>query len=354
LAAAHLTDDFRQENHAWNTLNELLQERAKSQEDKVARATAEASALTDPDVKNQALAKAQSLQETVAAKTLRTELETINATGLANHIYEKFLQGRMPQFLYFNEYYQMRGCENIEALKQRIANNQLQPSDHPIIGLIELAKLNLDQLLNPSRTQELKNKLQGAGNHLTARVLKYWSQNKHLRLEFDVRPARPGDPEGMTTGTNIWAEVADQKHFVNTALGARSRGFVWFFSFLAWYSRLKTTTQQRIILLLDEPGLSLHAKAQEDLLEYFEAELRGVHQLIYSTHSPFMVDPQHFERIRIVQDKTIDSDTELPPEEEGTKDQGAHGCSGRRPGQPVSTPGRAWIRDSSNVICGAK
>ena len=42
------------------------------------------------------------------------------------------------------------------------------------------------------------------------------------------------------------------------------------------------------ILLLDEPGLSLHAKAQEDLLRYFEKELVPYHQLIYTTHSPFM------------------------------------------------------------------
>ena len=322
LGNAHLTDAFSEEKLTWNSLKELasvLQNRAKSQEEKVTHATAAANALTDPDEKNQATAGAQSMQETAAARALRAELETINSIGLARHIYDNFLYPHLPQFLYFDEYYQMRGCENIEALKQRIANSQLKPSDHPIVGLIELARLNLDELLNPSRTQELKNKLQGAGNHLTAKVLKYWSQNKHLRLEFDVRPARPGDPEGMTSGTNIWAEVADQKHFVNTSLGTRSRGFVRFFSFLAWYSRLKTTAQQRIILLLDEPGLSLHAKAQEDLLRYFEVELKGVHQVIYSTHSPFMVDPKHFERVRIVQDKSIDSDAELSEEEEGTK-----------------------------------
>src|SRR5262249_44884116 len=37
-----------------------------------------------------------------------------------------------------------------------------------------------------------------------------------------------------------------------------------------------------------------------------------------STHSPFMVDPQHFERVRIVQDLSIDKD-DLPDEQQGTK-----------------------------------
>ena len=55
---------------------------------------------------------------------------------------------------------------------------------------------------------------------------------------------------------------------------AQSRGFIWFFSFLAWYQKVRKDNQS-IILLLDEPGLSLHAKAQEDLLRYFEEELRA-------------------------------------------------------------------------------
>jgi predicted ATP-dependent endonuclease of OLD family len=263
LAKAKLTEDFKAENLKWDSLKALaavLQARGQAQQKKFESANTAANALADADEKTKAVAEAQSLQETGAAKSLRTELDVINGTGIRKHIYDKFLEPHVPQFLYFDEYYQMRGCENIEALQKRIAGNALNPSDHPLLGLIELAGLKLEELLNPARTQELKNKLQGAGNHLTGKILKYWSQNRHLRLAFDVRPARPGDPEGMRDGTNIWAEVADQKHFVNTALGTRSRGFVWFFSFLAWYSRLKSTMQQRIILLLDEPGLSLHAR----------------------------------------------------------------------------------------------
>jgi energy-coupling factor transporter ATP-binding protein EcfA2 len=126
-------------------------------------------------------------------------------------------------------------------------------------------------------------------------------------MTFDVRPARPGDPPGMQQGTNIWGGVFDNRHQVRTELGSRSRGFVWFFSFLAWYSDVKKNARP-MILLLDEPGLTLHAKAQHDLLRYFETELKGSHQLIYSTHSPLMIDPTHFERVRIVQDKSIDAE----------------------------------------------
>jgi len=225
------------------------------------------------------------------------------------------LSPHLPKFLYFDEYYQMTGCENIEQLMQRKSTNTLKPSDYPLLGLIDTAGLDLDQLVNAQRTQEIKNKLEGAGNRLTRRILDYWSQNKHLQMRFDVRPARQGDPEHMRSGTNIWGEVYDTRHHVTTGLGTRSRGFVWFFSFIAWYTQIK---EQNVILLLDEPGLTLHGRAQADLLGYFEKELKDNHQLIYTTHSPFMIDPKHFERVTIVQDRSVDLDG-LSKEEQGTK-----------------------------------
>lgn len=259
-----------------------------------------------------------SSEQTAAVQHLLSVLNEVKGNGVANYIFNKLLVQRVPKFLYFDEYYQLRGCDNIQALKTRMASKSLEKSDHPLLGLISLSRLDLDALLNPGRTQELKNRLEGAGNHLTKQIVAYWSQNKHLQMRFDVRPALPQDPPGMNDGVNIWAEVYDTKHWVSTGVGTRSRGFVWFFSFLAWYSDLKNN-EQPLILLLDEPGLFLHAKAQDDLLKYFDSELSTTHQLIYTTHSPFMVDPRHFDRVRIVEDKSIDSDEPLPREREGTK-----------------------------------
>lgn len=138
-------------------------------------------------------------------------------------------------------------------------------------------------------------------------------------MTFDIRSAQSGDPKGMQSGMNIWGRVKDTKRNVSTSLGTRSRGFVWFFSFLAWYSKIRKE-EGNLILLLDEPGLSLHAKAQADLLRYFKAELSPHHQLIYTTHSPFMVDPKRFDRVRIVQDLSIDKNPdELAEDERGTR-----------------------------------
>lgn len=279
------------------------------------RAAVESTPLAEDDL----IATLQTQEQTHEVTRVLTILNGIKGRGVSGYIYDNMLKPHWPKFLYFDEYYQMTGHENINNLMTRENNKQLRPSDYPLLGLIHLARLKLPNLLNPQNTMYLRRSLEGASNHLTKQVLKYWSQNRHLQMTFDVRPGMPGDPEELRSGINIWGGIYDTRHRVTTELGSRSRGFIWFFSFLAWYSDIKQSASGPVILLLDEPGLTLHAKAQHDLLRYFEAELKGHHQLVYTTHSPFMVDPLHFERVRIVQDKSIDAEEELPVEESGTK-----------------------------------
>ena len=255
-------------------------------------------------------------EQTASVQTLTPILQGISERDVSQAICDEIIRDRVPKFLYFDEYYQMKGQDNLDALKQRVEGNRLEDHDRPLLGLIDLAGLKLDQLVTPGRTEALIAKLEAAENRLTRQVLTYWSQNRHLRMKFDVRPANPKDGAGMESGTNIWGRVHDTKHMVSTALGSRSRGFVWFFSFLAWYSKIRKESEN-LILLLDEPGLSLHAKAQSDLLFYFETELKPHHQLIYTTHSPFMVDPTRFDRVRIVQDLDIGSSSDHDIEDQG-------------------------------------
>ena len=253
-----------------------------------------------------------------AVKQLTPTLKEISEHGILKLVHN-IINERLPKFLYFDEYYQLCGQENLDALMQRKSNGKLHDSDQPLLGLISLAGLNLEQLVKPRRTEALIARLETAESRLTGKVLSYWSQNRHIRMSFDIRPAQPDDPDGMNSGTNIWGRVRDTRRMVTTALGSRSRGFVWFFSFLAWYSKTRKE-EENLILLLDEPGLSLHAKAQADLLRYFEKELQPHHQLIYTTHSPFMVDPKRFDRVRIVQDLSIEENPDdLTEDEQGTR-----------------------------------
>ena len=262
------------------------------------------------------LAKAE---QTEAMQQLQPILRQISEGDVSAYIYDCILHDRIPKFSYFDEYYLMKGQDNLDALRRRVVDNSLENPDRPLLGLIELAGLDLEELVQPETTQSLFANLEAAANQLTQVVLPYWSQNKHLRMRFDIRQGHSGDPPGMTSGMNIWGLIDDTKHMVSTALGTRSRGFVWFFSFVAWYSQL-LKENNKVILLLDEPGLSLHGKAQADLLRYFEEQLKPNHQLIYTTHSHAMVDPRHFGRVRIVQDLSIEPGSEeLSEDQQGTQ-----------------------------------
>ncbi len=324
LSEAELPPDLSAEAEKSRSLSQLaalLEERAARNQAALAKAQADANALQDDQAKAKALDKAKKYEESQASKQLRSRLAELQKTSLDALVWKQYIQKRVPKFLYFDEYYQMEGEVNIPKLKQREANGQSTPSDRTMLALIDLARLKVADLENPQNTQELVNKLEGASNHLTARIFKYWTQNKHLAIRFDLRHALPGDPEGMREGMNLWGTVVDSAHQVSIRLGTRSRGFIWFFSFLAWFSQQRKASHP-IILLLDEPGLFLHASAQADLLRYIEEELKPYHQVIYTSHSPFMVDPRKFERVRIVRDRSMEDQKpgeELPENQRGTK-----------------------------------
>lgn len=300
-----------------SALAAMLEADSKAREKSSSSAAAKANALADEAKKASALAKAEAIKESVEAAALRRKLSAFLERNVELTVWDNVLKQRWPKFLYFDEFYQMAGAVNIQALKTRQESNSLIDSDRPMLGLIDLAGLDIDQLLGATETQDLKSRLQGAGNFLSQTVLKYWSQNKHIRLQFDLREGKSGDPEGLRNGPNLWAEVHDTAHWVTLPVGTRSRGFIWFFSFLAWFSQ-QSKAEIPVILLLDEPGLFLHAQAQRDLLDYVDEELKD-HQVIYTTHSPFMIDARRFDRVRLVRDRSMEEDRPLPVPEAGTK-----------------------------------
>lgn len=265
---------------------------------------------------SQALDVLADAEETTEVSALKKKLGDMAKDGFPHLIYNTYLHKRVPKFLYFAELNQMTGAENIPALAKRKKDGTLKPSDYPLLGLLELARLNVEEIQAATRTQDVINKLEGAGNTLGRRVLKYWSQNRHLQTRFDLRPGLEEDPPELRNGMNVYAQIYNTRHMVTTNLGTRSRGFVWFFSFLAWYNQIRQNGEN-VVLLLDEPGLSLHGKAQADLLRFFDEEIE--HQLVYTTHSPFLVDPRRFDRALIVQDRGIDATDELSRDEDGTK-----------------------------------
>jgi energy-coupling factor transporter ATP-binding protein EcfA2 len=210
-----------------------------------------------------------------------------------------------PAFMYFSNYDRMEGAVQIEQLLTLKSNGQLNNDDYKghrlFMEFFEYAGAPIEQIDAVTTFETFNAKLQGASNNITDQILEYWTQNPDLSVNVTIDPGRTGDVAPLNTGKVARARIYNNLHRVDTPFSERSAGFVWFFSFLIKFAQVKALGKP-VILLLDEPGLTLHGKAQADLLRYFDEKLAPHHQIIYSTHSPFMVAPDKLLTARIVED----------------------------------------------------
>jgi predicted ATPase len=226
---------------------------------------------------------------------------------------EKLLEKRLPRMVYFGEYFRMPGQVSLEDLNSR-AKAKNEPPNRVFLALLDMIGRDADALRQIDEFERLQAELEAASQRLTREIFRYWSQNTNLRVQFRFEQGMPGDPAPFNTGYVMRTRIENLRHGVTTSFDDRSSGFVWFFSFLVYFSQVKKNFGDRLIILLDEPGLSLHAKAQGDLLRYIDDRLASQYQVIYTTHSPFMIDPSNLLRVRTVEDIYIQA--EDPSEED--------------------------------------
>lgn len=219
------------------------------------------------------------------------------------------IQKNIPKFIYFDKYstlpYTVKIKEVLEADDSTLDDNMLTAK-----SLLRMAAADDDYLLNPDYERR-KRELENVANALTQDVLEYWSQNTSLRVNPDIDKTTVNKPNGQTTVIDeLKIRIWDDKHFLSLPFDEHSTGFQWFFSFLAAFSEYEYKDEP-VIILLDEPGLGLHGKAQADFLRFIEERLAPKRQVIYSTHSPFMVQPNKLERARIVEEKSRDEGSKV-------------------------------------------
>lgn len=265
-----------------------------------------------------ALKEISTIEELIAyleGKSNRSERENLFLENLIKTFPKKtvfsgvknILQNRLPKFVYFPNYERMRGRVALHDLVNRKNQNKLDLSDRIFLALLDLAGTSIDEINKIGTLEHLYAELEAVSNRITETIFHYWSQNRHLEVEFRLDQGRPGDPPPFNQGFIFQTRIRNSRHGVTVNFEERSTGFIWFFSFLVWFSQLQKYYGKNLLLLLDEPGLSLHGRAQQDLLRYFREQLAPYYQVIYTTHSPFMIDPEALLSVRIVEDVVTSS-----------------------------------------------
>lgn len=228
----------------------------------------------------------------------------------------KCLESGIPKFLYFSDYDLLPSKMNLADLNQRFEQaksdpKHLEPKHRAVLALLRMADIEISDFTKPGGYEPLKAKIEAVSISLTDQIMEFWKQNEELEVEVDIKPD-PDDMAPYNNGPNLYLRIKNRRHRVSTQFQQRSRGFIWFFSFLVWFDSVQCQIdtsgkvgQRNLILLLDEPGLTLHAMAQADFLRYIN-ELATKHQVLYTTHSPFMVHSDRLNQVRVVEDqKTI-------------------------------------------------
>jgi len=228
-------------------------------------------------------------------------IESWRKPSLAVYLVDRYLELWLPRFFYFSDYSTMRGRVSLPDLRAKEVAGLADEADRTFLSLLRTVNADLGDF-DVMDFEALTRELEGVANGITEDAFTYWRQNPGLRVMIQMSPGNPDDAPPLDRGPVINLRIYNPKHAVTVPFDERSRGFVWFFSFYAYFSNLTEDPQRSTILLLDEPGINLHSTGQRDVLAFIERRLAPTNQVIYTTHSPSMIDPVRIDRVRTVQD----------------------------------------------------
>ena len=233
----------------------------------------------------------------------------------------KIIGNRLPVFVLFNNYFKVKPTIHLEHLAERIERNLLEDDKFYDYGNICLLKLlgfeardlaNIGNTVSPDKNdldalKLYRDTLDKRTYQLNAASIKL---SKEIKNIWNPNPNRPEAEKIRISADGQYLKVAVEDEIgVEIELDQRSEGFQWIVSFFVVFFAEAIDKHKNAILLLDEPGMSLHGLKQRDFRETI-SRLSETNQTIYSTHSPFLVGPDELDLVRVI---------ELKNREEGTK-----------------------------------
>ena len=213
-------------------------------------------------------------------------------TGVSERIaLENFIADEIhPRFVYFSDYKKIYGNINLNEFLREERGERLESIEYveefdkaeTVRNLFYLAELDIDKLqefnASPSKLIKLLNT---ASNRLTSRLNPAWKGDPiHVDLRYN-----PGNILSL-----VISDVHRDGTITNTGLlNRRAEGFKWTFSFIVNFAaETQRAELKEAILLLDEPARNLHPTQQMGISDLLK-NLAGSNQVLYATHSPFMI-----------------------------------------------------------------
>ncbi|MEX2370267.1 MAG: AAA family ATPase [Bacteroidales bacterium] len=204
-----------------------------------------------------------------------------------------------PAFEIFEDFSSL--LPNRIDLEDIVTGNTAVEGYKAALNFLTITGLDYNFFQQPS-SRILKQKIENMNGEITLNFQDFWRQNvgKNNKIKINFELANYDHSHAEKSGkpfVEFWIKDESERLYPKQ----RSRGVRWFLSF---FMELKATaidkSRQNSILLIDEPGVSLHARAQEDVLKVFD-DIRESMQIIYTTHSPHLIDVNKLYRVIAVQ-----------------------------------------------------
>ena len=230
------------------------------------------------------------------------------------------LNSRLPVFVYFNNYFRVRPNLHLRRFADRVEKDLLDDDryDYGNLCLLKLLGFDARELANlgdasdpgddqeafdryRSQLDERSIKLNAASVRLTGEIRSIWNRDR-TRAEADTVLIQ-------ADGQYLKVVVEDELG-VQIEVDQRSAGFQWLVSFFVVFFAEAEDAHANAILLLDEPGLSLHGLKQREFRQTISRLAEG-NQTIYTTHSPFLVGPEELDLVRVVEMTDRDDGTKV-------------------------------------------
>jgi len=157
-----------------------------------------------------------------------------------------------------------------------------------------LGTLTDSDLLNIRRADDSGlEALRIAASNVTRALQHHWNQEDKLKLHFFPVGQGPADRK-------IQILVSDGSG-AHVPLNRRGEGLRWFLALFVEIEQRSFRDSLCKLLVIDEPGVYLHPEGQADLRSLLQAHCASSkHQLVYTTHSPFMLNWSRPHEVRVV------------------------------------------------------
>ena len=186
----------------------------------------------------------------------------------------------LPKLLYF---------ENIQLLKSRTTLDDLASGNEQFRterNLLRIGGINNPEIIFEDSTRG-RRASEEASRLITQQIRRAWSQEPTIEIKLNVN------------GNILYIDISDGTTVFDTP-ESRSLGFRWYLSFyINFIAQTFDARANEFVFLIDEAGIHLHPAGQKDLIRVME-DLAIKNQIIYTTHSPFMINREHPQRVRLV------------------------------------------------------